>query len=472
MCYIYNNKGWDTKCAFITDQGKKVTYELLRNMVNDLANSLLGNTIAIAILSNDLNSIIFYLACLQRKIVPIILNPFISINQIQQYIQKYDPEYIFFSQQNSDINNEILKYHYCEIENLSVWYIFENQRSRCKKINEELAILLPTSGTTHISKLVRISRKNLFDNTRKICETLKINESDIAVTSLPISYTYGLSILNTHLSCHATILLTNKSVLQKSFWEISNQYHVTSFAGVPYTYELLEKSGHLKKETTIKTYTQAGGKLSLRLQDLFVQQCKKTDKKFYVMYGQTEATARMSVLQMEDAERKSGSVGQAIAGGNFQIQKKHPLDREGEIQYTGENVCMGYCNCLHDLELGDINAGVLKTGDFGYLDEEGFLYITGRKSDFVKLYGRRLNLNMISQTIEEQWGIKTICKVKKNTIVVIYEEEAQESMLSIQKELHKHLHLSRSDLCYYKIDKFERTYNGKVCFGGKYEQYI
>lgn len=176
MCYQYNKRKQDTKCACITDQGKKITYALLKNMVNDLANSLLENRIAIAILNNDLNSIVFYLACLQKKIVPIILNPIISITQIQQYIQQYDPEYIFFSQRNSDLIDEILKYHYCKIENVSVFTIFENHRSKSKKINKELAILLPTSGTTHISKLVRISRENLFDNTKNICKTLEINE--------------------------------------------------------------------------------------------------------------------------------------------------------------------------------------------------------------------------------------------------------------------------------------------------------
>ena len=455
------------KYALITDKREKVTYSALDTMIHELTKCIMGNRLALIIMNNDLGAVVFYLLCLKAGIVPIIVEKNASAIEIQQYIQQYEPEYILTLKSNMTIQSVLEKWSFHPIKEIFRHTLYEKGKSGRKKIHKDLAILLPTSGTTHVSKLVRISRENLNDNAENICEALKIQSDDIAVTSLPLSYTYGLSVLNTHLFKHATVLLTDKSVLQKSFWELVDKYKVTSFAGVPYTYELLQMNGHLEKENPIKVYTQAGGRLSPGLQKIYTGHCIETDKKFFVMYGQTEATARMSVLQMEDAQRKTGSVGKAIPGGTFFVEKNRGSDQDGEIIYSGKNVCMGYCSCLEDLELGDVNEGSLRTGDFGYLDEDGFLYITGRKGDFIKKYGRRINLNSISQMIEEIWEVKTCCTYKNNLIVIVYEEKSRNRIPEIQRELYQRLHLRQSDFSYYGVDHFERTYNGKIHLGGK-----
>ena len=138
--------------------------------------------------------------------------------------------------------------------------------------------------------------------------------------------------LNTLLLRHGTVLLTGKSVVQKSFFEFANVNGATSFAGVPYTYELLEKSGHLQKDNSIQKYTQAGGRLSLNLRDKFAKYCKENDKTFTIMYGQTEATARMTVLPWQEIERKRGSAGKVICGGKLWIDDGLHNEVEGVIR--------------------------------------------------------------------------------------------------------------------------------------------
>lgn len=452
-------------CALITDRGEEISYAVLHRLVCDMGERLQGGRLALLVMNNDLGSVVFYLACLKMHVVPILLDKTISGSQMQLYMQKYEPEYLFISD-GKKAGDRIGEERYYEVSAEVFGHVLlERAYERRKKIYADLAILLPTSGTIYLSKLVRISNANLYDNAKNICETLGIGKEDIAVTSLPLSYCYGLSVLNTHLLKHATILLTDKSVLQKGFWNFANQYGATSFSGVPYTYELLNQSGHLRKANSIKVYTQAGGKLSAKLQKLFVEHCVKEGKKFFVMYGMTEATARISVLPMGYAPNKIGSVGKPIAGGHVFIDRGSDLYQEGEIVYSGKNVCLGYCSCLKDLESGDENKGILHTGDFGYLDDDGFLYITGRRKDFIKIYGKRICLNSISQLVEELCGAEVICTFVNGKIRITYERRSQEKVLAVKEELHRHLHIMKSDLTYHVVDRFPRTYNGKVYLG-------
>lgn len=468
---IFDHAEYRENCALITDRGENITYAALRTLVCDLGEKLHSGSLALLVMKNDLGSVVFYLACLKMHVVPILLDKTVSDFQLQLYIRKYEPELIFLSGGGKAADRIREQKHYRAAAEVLGHVLLEKTYRRRKKIHASLALLLPTSGTTYLSKLVRISYGNLYDNAKNICETLGIVKEDRAVTSLPLSYCYGLSILNTHLLKHATVLLTDKSVLQKSFWDFAGQYGATSFAGVPYTYELLEQSGHIRKPNSIKVYTQAGGRLSTDLQRKFREYCVRENKKFFVMYGMTEATARISVLPMAYAEDKPGSVGKPITGGQVLIDREHESDLKGEIIYAGQNVCYGYCTCLKDLALGDVNQGILHTGDYGYLDEDGFLYVTGRKNDFIKMYGRRICLNSISQLIEELCGATAVCTFEHGRIHITYEHRSQEKILSVKETLHRHLHIMKSDLAYHVVDKFKRTYNGKVYVGERDGEY-
>ena len=155
----------------------------------------------------------------------------------------------------------------------------------------------------------------------------------------------------------------------------------------------------------LKTITQAGGKLNDELNLEFSKYCNNTNKRFFVMYGQTEATARMSYLPHENSIDKLGSIGIPIPGGEFSLinkdmQKVNKPNTVGELIYKGKNVSLGYASCIADLKKGDENKGILHTGDLATRDVDGYYYIVGREKRFVKLFGNRVNLDETERLIK------------------------------------------------------------------------
>jgi acyl-coenzyme A synthetase/AMP-(fatty) acid ligase len=233
---------------------------------------------------------------------------------------------------------------------------------------------------------------------------------------LPMYYSYGLSIINSHLLKGATILLTDKSYAQREFWNFLRENEATSMSGVPYTWEMLRRLRFMRMDLpSVRTMTQAGGKLNAEIAKEYIQWAKSQGKRFIVMYGQTEATARMSYLPWEQAEQKFSSIGVPIPGGEFWLEGDQNLgfsvqdsvvSTQGELVYRGPNVSMGYAECAEDLMKGDENHGVLHTGDMARVDEDGFYYITGRKKRFVKVWGNRCNLDQVEQLVKP---ITTTC---------------------------------------------------------------
>ncbi|MBE1590053.1 AMP-binding protein [Nonomuraea angiospora] len=253
----------------------------------------------------------------------------------------------------------------------------------------DLAVLLATSGSTGNPKLVRLSRQAVLANATAIATALAIVPDEIAPTSLPLHYSYGLSVLNSHLVAGATVILTEAGLLERSFWTHLDAHRCTSLAAVPYQYEMLRRLRYDRSEhPALATLTQAGGRLG---QDLVQEFAGQADR-FFVMYGQTEATARIAVLPPDRLADKPGSAGPAIPGGRLSID-------EGEVVYHGPNVMMGYAETAADLARGDDLGGVLRTGDLGRLDSEGFLYLTGRLKRIAKIFGVRVNLDDVERLL-------------------------------------------------------------------------
>ena len=274
---------------------------------------------------------------------------------------------------------------------------------------KDLALLLTTSGSTGSPKFVRQSYANIEANTKSIIEYLQLDSSERAITTLPMNYTYGLSIINTHLMVGATLLLTDKGLMQKEFWKLLKEEKATSFGGVPYTFEMLDRLRFYRMDLPDLRYmTQAGGKITPKLHEKFAEYAASTGKKFIVMYGQCEATARMGYLPADRAVEKCGSMGIVIPGGKF-----HLIDAKGneitdsnvtgELVYEGANVTLGYAECVEDLSKGDERNGILQTGDMAQIDDEGFYYIVGRKKRFLKIYGNRVNLDEIDRLIKARF---------------------------------------------------------------------
>lgn len=203
--------------------------------------------------------------------------------------------------------------------------------------------------------------------------------------------------------------------MQKEFWLFFKEEQATSFGGVPYTYEMLDKLRFWCMDLQyLRTMTQAGGKLTPELHEKFARFASENNKKFVVMYGQCEATARMGYLPPEYAVEKRGSMGVAIPGGKFSLidvkgnEIKTP-DIAGELVYEGDNVTLGYAECGEDLAKGDELKGRLVTGDMARFDDDGFYYIVGRKKRFLKIYGNRVNLDETDRLIKAEFNIEAAC---------------------------------------------------------------
>jgi acyl-coenzyme A synthetase/AMP-(fatty) acid ligase len=209
-----------------------------------------------------------------------------------------------------------------------------------------------------------------------------------------------MSLVTSHLSVGSSVLVSARSVLDPMFWRDIEGFGVTHLAGVPQTYAMLARLGFAQMELpACRGLLQAGGRLHPDLIAQFHEQAVARGRRFYVMYGQTEAGPRMSCLPPERLPEKLGSVGLALPGGRFEIRDEAgqllPVGATGEIHYSGPNVMMGYATCREDLTLGDQMGSVLPTGDLGHLDDEGFLYVSGRTKRIAKLAGTRVSLDEV-----------------------------------------------------------------------------
>lgn len=289
------------------------------------------------------------------------------------------------------------------------------QRTRAEhyEINPDLSLLLSTSGSTGSPKYVKLSRESVVGNAGAIATTLAIESSDVAAAHLDFHYSYGLSVLTSHLYKGASLSLSDGKFTDRTFWNATRDAGVTHLPGVPLHYEIMARLGFKRlKFPAVKTMTQAGGRLAEAVRDQAYQYMDESNGRFFVMYGQTEAAPRMSTLQHSDYASHRNTVGHALPGGEFSIvdeqRNKVAINTQGEVLYRGSNVMMGYANDWRDLATPDSQFGELMTGDLGQLDEHGFLTITGRSSRFGKVYGWRVNLDEIEAHVGKAGSIACV----------------------------------------------------------------
>lgn len=277
------------------------------------------------------------------------------------------------------------------------------------ELHPDLALLMSTSGSTGSPKLVRLSRANLAANASAIARYLDIRDSDCAATTLPMSYCYGLSVIHSHLLRGAALLLTERSVAEREFWELFADRRATTFAGVPYTFELLERTGFADRELPHLRYvTQAGGRLPPDRVRRFADLGARDGWQLFVMYGATEATARMAYLPPHYAASRPTAIGRPIPGGEFTLE---PLDGwpsdVGELVYRGPNVMMGYAHTAADLRLG-ASIEALRTGDIARRGPDGLYEVIGRRSRFAKIFGLRVDLQQLETRLADH-DVRALC---------------------------------------------------------------
>ncbi|MEL3926032.1 AMP-binding protein [Aeromonas enteropelogenes] len=268
-------------------------------------------------------------------------------------------------------------------------------------LHPELALLLPTSGSTGSSKWVRISRASLNANAAAIAEYLALDKAERAITSLPLFYSFGMSVLNSHLLVGASLVQSAASPLERQFWEEVNAHRVTSVAGVPFTFQMLSRLRFdWRRYPSLMTLTQAGGRLEPTLASQFAHQAASLGRRFFVMYGQTEAAPRIAWLGHDEVLVAPDAIGRAVPGGHLSLRPEPGLpEGEGELVYEGPNVMLGYAEGRAELARGrEVEA--LFTGDLARCDEAGRFYLTGRLNRFLKLFGKRVSLAEVESWLQ------------------------------------------------------------------------
>ncbi len=380
------------------------------------------------VLPSSSSAIACYLACMSSKRhVPLLIQSTLSDTLLVELIQHYGPDWIVLPESSRAVI-ESIGVDVCTCGGMTLWKL----KGLDSAIHSDLALLLNTSGSTGSSKLVRISYAAIDANAKSIAAYLSLKGSDRAITTLPLAYSFGLSILNSHLFAGGALVLTEKTWLDKTFWSIAKGHLVTSLSGVPASFEILYRLG-LKRIAwpTLRMLTQAGGRLRENLVSHFANATREVGMEFFVMYGQTEASPRISYVPSDRIAEKSSSIGIAVPGGDLAIDSK-----TGELVYTGPNVMMGYAEVRQDLAKGDEMGGTLHTGDLAVRDEDGFFTITGRLKRFVKLSGSRFNLDDIERLLCNSLKMQVACSGSDDAlrVAVVSNEDVMPNVAKVLQD--------------------------------------
>lgn len=447
--------------AAIDDEGQQITYGELCTFTDEF-NAAVGKRTLIFILSeNNIGSLAGYTASLSSRVVPLLLGATTDKELLQNLLNTYKPEFIWMPERL------LADFGLQPVFKKFGWTLVKTGFDTAP-MHDDLSMLLPTSGSTGSPKLVRHSYTNITANAENVARLFELTPNDRAIAILPMYYTMGLSVISSHLYAGATLLLVKSNLTDGSFWKFIKEHKATSFTGVPYSYDIMKKLRFFRMDLPDLTLlSQGGGKLSAELFTEFAEYAKNTGKRFIATYGQTEGTARMAYLPAEMALEKVGSIGRAIPNGQLSIvdnEGRETTEGEatGEMVYRGPNVTMGYALSREDLLKGDERNGYLSTGDIARRDEDGYYYIAGRLSRFLKLFGTRVSLDETEQLIKSEFSLDCACTGNDEQMTIIITDESSKEKV-LQYVSHK-TGLFHKAFNVVVVDEIKRNEAGKVIY--------
>lgn len=415
-----------------TARQRSLTYSELASRVENAADRLAraagGRALVFLVMGSDAESIVLYLACLSAGLPVFLADP--RAQALERLAEIYRPRLLLGPASATPPAG----YGPCEIDVSETHRAWLRESDDATVLHPSLALLLSTSGSTGSPKLVRLTRSNIESNAASIAEYLGLSPDERAVQSLPFQYSYGLSVLNSHLIAGGSVVLTESSFLRPEFWSVVDEFGCTSFAGVPYMYETLHRLRFApERHATLRTLTQAGGGLRRELITHFLDASSRASKTFCVMYGQTEATARIAYVPPERLSAKIGSIGIAIPRGRMSLAPAEGQADLSELVYEGPNVMLGYAESRADLALGDVEHGMLRTGDLARSDADGFFFIEGRLKRIAKLFGSRINLEEVERELESRFPVKAavLDGGERLIVYVVADEPTEEAVIAV-----------------------------------------
>lgn len=392
-----------------------VTYGELAALADAAAKRLPpGRTLGFLTMCNRVDSVALYLGALRSgSHVPLLLQADMDETLRNQLVSSYQPDWIALPAAVAcPAGYKAIKPTSADDAALSI--SLRNDGSHNPPLHPALALLLNTSGSTGSSKLVRHSSSAIAANAVSIVEYLGLRPDDRAITTLPLAYSFGMSILNSHLLAGASLVLTNHTMVNREFWDLARRSGITSLSGVPATYEMLRRLKLAQQGlSSLRMLTQAGGRLRNALIEEFAAVAQRLDLSFFVMYGQTEAAPRISYVPPARLLEKVGSIGISVPGGQVTTDAD-----TGELIYRGANVMLGYAESRPDLALGDVLHGTLHTGDLVRIDDDGYAWLIGRTKRFIKISGKRINLDEVEALLASELGSFYACSGDDDDLVV------------------------------------------------------
>jgi len=393
----------------LIDGERQLDYTALAQLADQHAAALpAGHGMGLLCMPSHVEAVALYLGALRSgRQVPLLLQPDTDPQLLTALVAHYQPEWVA-SPADAPVGYRTVQ------QGAALSLHVRESGSHAIAPHPDLALLLSTSGSTGSSKLVRLSARGLHANAESIVAYLGLQPTDRAITTLPLAYSFGMSILNSHLACGGSLVLSNDSLMTREFWDSARTHAITSLSGVPATFEILRRMGLARMQLpSLRMLTQAGGRLRDELVQYFAESSLQHNLAFFVMYGQTEASPRISYVPAARLIDKIGSIGIAVPGGAIEVDPA-----SGELIYRGPNVMLGYAVERQDLANGDEMHGVLRTGDLARVDDEGFHFITGRAKRFLKISGNRVNLDEVEAMLSTELGQQIACSGSDDDLVV------------------------------------------------------
>lgn len=446
--------------AFILNPSEEITFAKLHKNSLFLAGyiqKMYGKDQCILLIShNNLFFVLCYLAILKSGNTVVPLNPATDQKTLDFIINQCNTLTGFISK-FTKVKSEALSHVISEdgIKEILAGETSNNFSITPIANSEASAEIIFTSGSTGVPKGVVLSHRNLIANTSSIINYLNLTFNDKMLVVLPFYYCYGLSLLHTHLKVGGSIAFNNSFIFIGGIFRDLNQYQCTGFAGVPSHYQVLLRKS--KSFTTtlfphLRYVTQAGGKLPSVFISEFTQAFPNIN--FVVMYGQTEATARLSYLPPNKLHEKLGSIGKGIPNVTLRVVNEQgdnvAVGEAGEIVALGDNVMKGYYKD-EALTAETIKNGWLYTGDIATIDNDGFIFIQSRKKDFIKVGGKRISPKEIEEVILSmpevvdctitQVDDEILGEAMKATVVLADDKRNGISIKDISNHCQKHLPL-------------------------------
>lgn len=393
--------------AAVDTYGDSVSYGDIVGLAGKLSESFAPRSLIFILARNNSGGVAWVMASLIAGCVPLILSEHTEKSLLENLTDTYRPAYICRPDSLEQPGE-------CPVVK-AFGYGAVTTFDPSPVMHPELSHLLPTSGSTGSPKLVRHKYANIEAAALNISTFFRITDADRPLMVLPLHYTMGLSMVFSHLLKGATVLITDLPMTDPGFWKFIREQRATSFTGVPFSYEVLDKLRFMRmKLPDLTLLTQGGGRMPEDLNRRFAEFCRDNGKRWVATYGQSEGTARMAWLPEEYALSKMGSIGIAVPNGELSLRDADGNTIEespatGEMCYRGKNVTMGYATCPADLALGDERNGFLPTGDIAYRDKDGFYFIRGRMGRFLKIFGNRIGLDDCEAIIKAKASCESAC---------------------------------------------------------------